>query len=493
MARVKYYDQASQEWKYADAALNMKGKDGYTPQKGIDYFTEEDVRELTGNVLDQGVLTYNEQELTEEQKAQARENIGIDQISFDKLTEDLDADGFRITNLPLPQSGSEPATKEFVENFTIEGSTYVATDDGEGNVTIRPYLADEDELVFKSHIQNQNNPHGVTAAQVGARPSDWIPTAEEVKARPDTWMPTAAQVGAATPEAVNSAKTTAINESKTYTNEQVKKAAPRNLLDNSDFRNPVNQRGIVSGETHETWEHTLDRWRTMNDEVTITFNGNNGVSFSGLVAQYIDRGTARFNGKKMTAVCMSADGSYGIVNFTVSETSVWTSFGADHFDAGFIQITGSSDGSLGFTFYGDNIIWVAIYEGEYTIDTLPEYQPKGYAVELAECQRYFYRLPAWSHLGGGCISYDGTTVDILVPVGVMMRKHPSVAENIPIYLRIEGDSYGVSIPNMKPTAYVHGNTIKLTYSNVFSDTQRAYKPLFAIIGETPFDFNADQL
>ena len=207
MARVKYYDQASHEWKYADAALNMKGKDGYTPQKGIDYFTEEDVRELTENVLDQGVLTYNEQELTEEQKAQARENIGIDQISFDKLTEDLDADGFRITNLPLPQSGSEPATKEFVENFTIEGSTYVATDDGEGNVVIRPYLADEDELVFKSHIQNQNNPHGVTAAQVGARP--------------DTWTPTAEEVGAAIPEAVNSAKTAAVTEAKTFTNTQI--------------------------------------------------------------------------------------------------------------------------------------------------------------------------------------------------------------------------------------------------------------------------------
>ena len=78
MARVKYYDQASQEWKYADAAFNMKGKDGYTPQKGIDYFTEEDVEGITGQILNQGVLTYNQQELTDEQKAQARENIGID-------------------------------------------------------------------------------------------------------------------------------------------------------------------------------------------------------------------------------------------------------------------------------------------------------------------------------------------------------------------------------------------------------------------------------
>lgn len=78
MARVKYYNQASQEWKYADAALNMKGKDGLTPQKGIDYFTERDVEELTEQVLNQGVLTYNKQYLTDEQKTQARENIGAD-------------------------------------------------------------------------------------------------------------------------------------------------------------------------------------------------------------------------------------------------------------------------------------------------------------------------------------------------------------------------------------------------------------------------------
>jgi hypothetical protein len=32
---------------------------------------------------------------------------------------------------------------------------------------------------------------------------------------------------------------------------------------------------------------------------------------------------------------------------------------------------------------------VALYEGSYTADTLPEYQPKGYAAELAECRRYY--------------------------------------------------------------------------------------------------------
>lgn len=48
-----------------------------------------------------------------------------------------------------------------------------------------------------SHTEDKNNPHEVTAEQVGARPSDWTPTAVEVGARPYTWMPTAEDVGAA--------------------------------------------------------------------------------------------------------------------------------------------------------------------------------------------------------------------------------------------------------------------------------------------------------
>lgn len=47
-----------------------------------------------------------------------------------------------------------------------------------------------------SHGENLDNPHGVTAAQVGARPDNWLPTAAEVGARPVDWLPTAAEVGA---------------------------------------------------------------------------------------------------------------------------------------------------------------------------------------------------------------------------------------------------------------------------------------------------------
>ena len=51
--------------------------------------------------------------------------------------------------------------------------------------------------LLTAHINDKENPHGMSAEQIGARPNTWIPTAAEVGARPDTWMPTAAEVGAA--------------------------------------------------------------------------------------------------------------------------------------------------------------------------------------------------------------------------------------------------------------------------------------------------------
>ena len=46
------------------------------------------------------------------------------------------------------------------------------------------------------HGNEQDNPHGVTAEQVGARPTTWTPTADEVGARSDTWLPTILDIGA---------------------------------------------------------------------------------------------------------------------------------------------------------------------------------------------------------------------------------------------------------------------------------------------------------
>lgn len=35
--------------------------------------------------------------------------------------------------------------------------------------------------------------------------------------------------------------------------------------------------------------------------------------------------------------------------------------------------------------------WAALYEGSYSVETLPPYMPRPYATDLAECQRYLYQ------------------------------------------------------------------------------------------------------
>ncbi len=49
---------------------------------------------------------------------------------------------------------------------------------------------------YRSHVEDQENPHHTTAQQVGARPETWMPTAQEVGARPADWLPNAEETGA---------------------------------------------------------------------------------------------------------------------------------------------------------------------------------------------------------------------------------------------------------------------------------------------------------
>jgi hypothetical protein len=65
----------------------------------------------------------------------------------------------------------------------------------DNTLTKEGYAADSkavgDALNTKSDVGHKH-----TASEVGARPSDWMPTAQDVGARANTWMPTAEDVGA---------------------------------------------------------------------------------------------------------------------------------------------------------------------------------------------------------------------------------------------------------------------------------------------------------
>lgn len=177
-------------------------------------------------------------------------------------------------------------------------------------------------------------------------------------------------------------------------------AAPYNILDNSDFTNPVNQRGQTT-YTSTYGGYTIDRWIT-NASLTLNVNtstvtalssGNTQNEFYQKIAN-----PDRLLGKAITFAIKTDIGTF-VTNATVPSdfTESWAIIGtAVNTDFGQICVQ-MSDKSTHVILavvavksgVGVTIHWAAVYEGNYTADTLPAYQPKGYAVELAECQRYY--------------------------------------------------------------------------------------------------------
>lgn len=194
-------------------------------------------------------------------------------------------------------------------------------------------------------------------------------------------------------------------------------AAPYNILDNSDFRNPVNQRGQTS-YTSTYGGYTIDRWianaaLTLNvntSTVTALSSGNTQNEFYQKIAN-----PDRLLGKAITFAIKTDIGTF-VTNVTVPSdfAESWAIIGtAVDTDFGQIRVQ-MSDNSTHVILavvavksgVGVTIHWAALYEGEYTADTLPAYQPKGYAVERAECLRYHEKVCVIGVISKG--SYDGS-------------------------------------------------------------------------------------
>ena len=94
--------------------------------------------------------------------------------TFKKMKGDINMDGHRITNVAEPTQGSDVATRHFVEQHTLAGNLYVAVDyNNDGNIVLKPYVADEDVEMLYAHLKNKGNPHGVTPVQIGAAPAGY--------------------------------------------------------------------------------------------------------------------------------------------------------------------------------------------------------------------------------------------------------------------------------------------------------------------------------
>ena len=192
---------------------------------------------------------------------------------------------------------------------------------------------------------------------------------------------------------------------------------PRNLLDNSDFTNPVNQRG----KTSYTGGYGIDRWKQWSNNHTT--NVSNGHITVNVIQQYI--GVPINFDTVYTMAARKTDGTILCISGTFNNKIDKDGLRLDY-DT---NTDGSKKPYACINAAGD-YLWAALYEGSYTTDTLPPYVPKGYAAELAECQRYYYRMNIKNApcLGSGWAYEKNNRIPITLPM--TMRITPTVQMDV---------------------------------------------------------------
>lgn len=155
----------------------------------------------------------------------------------------------------------------------------------------------------------------------------------------------------------------------------LKNSAHENLLDNSNFLRPINQRG----QTRYTGSYGIDRWRCWGSGAMEV--SSNGVSVqNSRMFQYFQ--PDKFFKGTLTFAALTTSGILLRTANTTSPYSVVNSLGC-----------GFESGNIIFTLpEGYTYIWAAAYPGEYSIETLPAYIAKPATEEMLECSRYFRRI-----------------------------------------------------------------------------------------------------
>lgn len=199
--------------------------------------------------------------------------------------------------------------------------------------------------------------------------------------------------------------------------------AARNLLDNSDFTNPVNQRGGTNG-TVTAWTYFIDRWQATDAALTYSI-GADGLHLTAgdaWMAQNVQSSEAKA-GRTYTFAVGLSDGTFTLCTgvLPAGETS-WTEFAGENDDNCYVRMAKITGAVISCSFKPKKTVvatWAALYEGAYTADTLPPYVPKGYAAELAECMRYAIVLPNQMRIRAATISNN--TLEVFVPLPMLMR------------------------------------------------------------------------
>ena len=191
--------------------------------------------------------------------------------------------------------------------------------------------------------------------------------------------------------------------------------AAHNLLDNSWFVNPVNQRGRTSytGVANAS-VYTIDRWLFSWQGGAVLTVGDGYIQHNGYKLQQYFEKSLDTNKTYTAALCLT-DGTIYVYSgkpsdgFGSWDNTIWVSSSYFRIEKGMAQ----------------PIKWAALYEGSYDASTLPAYQPKGYAAELAECMRYYRRFIN----SAPAMSIAATAIEAEMPLEPPMRVVPTITIN----------------------------------------------------------------
>ena len=221
-----------------------------------------------------------------------------------------------------------------------------------------------------------------------------------------------------------------------------------NILHNSDFRNPVNQRG-VSGAI-STGTYFFDRW--IRNSGTVTVNAGYLTLASGAVIEQRIEGL-HLAGETVTVSVMVGSTIYngtGVFPTSAGTAAVTlTGFGTATlgYNAGymFVRFTASES---------QNVVAVKCELG--TVSTLHLDPPVDHAVELPKCQ-WFYRradnaigAQAWFY-GRSGISASGQFY-LIIP-GSQMRVNPTFVYDNVFMVVYAGASYPATVTSVVSTMY----------------------------------------
>lgn len=188
-----------------------------------------------------------------------------------------------------------------------------------------------------------------------------------------------------------------------------------NLLDNSDFTNPVNQRGATSYSGAGTY--CIDRW-DISSTATVSVVAD-GIKISATTLSGIRQKIENITDGQLLVfqLCDNADTVYTQAFAASTTQAEYTT------DFGEFRFVLNSGGVLTISILlnaGEKTFkWAKLEKGSVATP----YVPKGYGAELAECQRYFKRVGNRGFRGWAT---NETNVVCCLTLATQMRVNPTI-------------------------------------------------------------------